>query len=75
MSGGLDDEPFEYRATKDGRVRIAFRGRLVTTLAGPAAERFLARAQATGAEAEALQQLMARATGHFKHGNERRGEI
>ena len=75
MSGGLDDEPFEYRATKDGRVRIAFRGRLVTTLAGPAAERFLARAQAAGAEEEALQQLMARATGHFKHGNERRGEI
>ena len=75
MSGGLDDEPFEYRATKDGRVRIAFRGRVVTTLAGAAAERFLARAQAAGAEEEALQQLMARATGHFKHGNERRGEI
>ena len=32
MSGGLDDEPFEYRATKDGRVRIVFRGRVVTTL-------------------------------------------
>ena len=75
MSGGLGDEPFEYRATKDGRVRITFRGRVVTTLAGPAAERFLARAQAAGAEEEALQQLMARATGHFKHGNERRGEI
>ena len=75
MSGGLDDEPFEYRATKDGRVRIAFRGRVVTTLAGAAAERFLARAQAAGAEDEALQQLMARATGHFKHGNERPGEI
>jgi hypothetical protein len=73
VSGGLDDEPFEYRATKDGRVRIAFRGRMVTTLTGPAAERFLDRSRAAGAEEEAQQQLMARATGHFKHGNERRG--
>jgi len=70
VSGGLEDEPYAFRAAKDGTVRIAFRGRVVTTLGGTAAQRFLARAG--GADAEALQQLMARATGHFKHGNERR---
>jgi hypothetical protein len=75
VSGGLGDEPFAFRATKDGRVRISSRGRVVTTLAGAAAERFLARAHAAGGDEEALQQLMARATGHFKHGNERRGRV
>jgi hypothetical protein len=34
---------FSYAATKDGRVRVAWRGRVVTTLAGAAAARFLAR--------------------------------
>jgi len=53
---------FSYRATKDGRVRIAFRGRPVVTLTGARAERF--RAQATGAGEGALQLLMARFTGN-----------
>ncbi len=66
---GLDDEPFAFRATKEGRVRIAHRGRVVTTLAGESARRFLARAER--ADALGRQHLMARATGHYKHGNER----
>lgn len=60
---------FSYATTKDGRVRIAWRGRVVTTLAGNAAARFLARVD--GADHDAAQHAMARATGHFKHGNER----
>jgi hypothetical protein len=61
---------FSWTATKDGRVRIAHRGRVVTTLAGAAAARFRSLAEATD---EAGQQaLMARATGNFKRGNERR---
>lgn len=62
-------EAFSYRATKSGRVQI-FRGtRLVTTLSGKHATRFLDIAAA--ADARELQLLMARATGHFKQGNER----
>lgn len=61
---------FTYAETKDGRVRIAADGRVVTTLAGREAQRFLARAAAT--DDEGRWQLMARATGNFKHGNERR---
>jgi hypothetical protein len=61
---------FSWQATKDGRVRIAWRGRVVTTLAGGRADAF--RRQAEGADEESAQLLMARATGNFKRGNERR---
>jgi hypothetical protein len=65
----LADEPFSYRQTKEGRVMISHSGRVVTTLRGKDADRFLSRA--AGADARALQLLMARATGQFKFGNER----
>lgn len=61
---------FGWQATKDGRVRITWRGRVVTTLAGAAAARFVR--QAEGADEETVQGLLARATGNFKRGNERR---
>jgi hypothetical protein len=60
---------FSYRATKEGKVLIDWQGRTVTTLAGGEAQRFLARAWSADARSE--QQLLARATGNFKHGNER----
>jgi hypothetical protein len=50
-------------------VRISRSGMLVTTLGGDTARRFVARAE--DAEPEAAQQLMARATGNYKRGNER----
>jgi hypothetical protein len=63
---------FDFRETSDGSVHIRFRGRAVTVLAGAQAKTFLRRvAAATALEA---QHLMARATGHFKHGNERTGK-
>lgn len=65
----LDDEPFSYRAQKDGTVRITFRGKVVTTLAGKEATRFLARV--AGADAAQAQLAMAKVTGNFKRGNER----
>lgn len=65
----LGSEPFSYRATKNGLAQISCRGKVVSILAGKEAARFLARAET--ADARALQILMARATGQFKHGNER----
>ena len=56
--------------TKDGRVRISRDHRPVTTLAGAAAARFAKRVK--DADPAAAQQLMARATGNYKRGNERR---
>jgi hypothetical protein len=62
---------FDWQAARYGRVRITWRGRVVTTLAGAAAARFVR--QAEGADEETVQSLLARATGNFKRGNERRG--
>jgi hypothetical protein len=61
---------FSYNVTKDGRVRIAFRGRHVVTVAGARAGRLSARLAA--ADGDETQQLLARATGNFKRGNEPR---
>ena len=65
----LSDKPFSFRQTKGGLVRIAFQGKVVTTLSGKDAAKFMSRADASNPEA--LQLLMAKATGHFKHGTER----
>lgn len=66
----MSDLGFSWRATKDGQVRISRQGRVVTTLRGAAAERF--RRRAAGSDEAAQQQLMARASGNYRRGNERR---
>lgn len=63
------DTSFSFRSTKDDDVLISSKGRLVVTLRGAKARRFLAAA--AGAPDDALQLLMARVTGNFKRGNER----
>jgi hypothetical protein len=62
-------EQFSYRASKDGKVFVAWHGKTVTTLKGEAARRFLSRIEA--ANPHEAQQIMARVTGNFKRGNER----
>lgn len=68
-SSAVKGGAFSYRDTKDGRVQIFRSGAVVTTLAGNAAARFLARAGSC--DADAAQLLMAKATGQYKFGNER----
>lgn len=60
---------FSYRTSKDGKIFVAWHGKTVTTLKGAAAQRFLSRIE--GADQHEAQQIMARATGNFKRGNER----
>ena len=60
--------PFSYVSTKSGLVQISWQGRVVTTLSGREAERFL-RKVASG-DPDQAQLVMAKATGHFKHGTE-----
>jgi hypothetical protein len=67
--GKLAEQPFTFQATKDGKVFIHWQGKLVTTLRGKTAEKFLR--SVAGADSAQAQLLMARATGHFKHGNEK----
>ena len=57
---------FTYTASADGSVTIGHQGRLVTTLRGARAARFLA--EVTTADD---QLTMARWTGNYRRGNER----
>jgi hypothetical protein len=64
-----EDLGFTYRRRKDGSVEVLHNGQLASTLRGCDATDFVA-------EIEDLplvdaQQLMARITGNYKHGNER----
>jgi hypothetical protein len=67
--GRLAASPFAFRASKGGKVFISWHGRQVTILSGTAARKFIAGI--SDADDQQAQFLMARATGHFKHGNER----
>jgi hypothetical protein len=66
----LASEPFSYAARADGSILIRYHTAPVTLLRGKAADRFMTRMST--ADAAAAQQLMARATGTIKRGNERR---
>ncbi len=68
MTGG--DLGFTHVVRAGGEVEIRRSGRVAATLRGEAARRFLARVAAT--DAAGAQQAMARATGNYKRGNERR---
>lgn len=58
---------FSYSVRKSGEVVISHHGRQVTILRGMSAEKFLSRLESTNG-----QELMARVTGNYKRGNERR---
>jgi hypothetical protein len=63
------DLGFSYRQSKNGDVSIDRQWRSVTTLRGKAAIDFIDEVE--GLERNEQQQLMARATGNYKRGNER----
>ena len=67
---GLDDDPFDYRITQDGRVLVSRGGRRVVTVGGRDADRLIAL---LGEDDSLDQALLARATGNYRRGNERRG--
>ena len=64
-----DSLGFAYRAVKRGEVFISRHGKNITTLRGDAAQEFLSEIE--GASGDEQQQIMARITGNYKHGNER----
>lgn len=59
---------FTFEKRKSGEVIIRHQGKLAATLRGKAATKFLA-----DITHRPEQQVMARVTGNYKHGNERRG--
>jgi hypothetical protein len=64
----LEGQPFSYRGAKDGTVFLEYHGRVVKTLSGNAAARFLSAVE--NLESAEAQLLMAKLTGNFKRGNE-----
>lgn len=66
---GLEDDPFDHRITKDGSVVVSRGGRVVVTVGGARAAKLAA---ALGRDDDTDQQLLARATGNYRRGNERR---
>ena len=67
--GKLEEQPFTFRTTKDGKVFIHWNGRQIMILKGKTADKFIASIEQS--DSQQAQLLMARVTGHFKHGNER----
>jgi hypothetical protein len=67
--GKLDETVFTYRATKDGKIFISWQGNVITTLSGERARKLLLQIHSADHKTEQL--ALAKATGHFKHGNER----
>lgn len=65
----MSDLGFTYRTRKNKDVEVLHHGRLAATLRGHVAKDFLTEIES--ASEHDAQQLMARVTGNYKHGNER----
>lgn len=65
-----DPAGFAWTRRKNGQVAISHHGRLVTVLRGTAASKLIGRL-GTATDDE-VQHLLARATGNYRRGNERR---
>lgn len=66
------DLGFSYDSRKNGEVVIKRHGRIITKIGGNKAVRFIE--DASCASFEDQQQLMARFTGNYKRGNERKAK-
>ncbi|MFI8575500.1 hypothetical protein [Rossellomorea aquimaris] len=67
----LDEAPFRYRVNKDQSVFIEYEGKQVKILKGKDAEKFIRNVNAAEND-KAVQLIMAKITGNFKRGNERK---
>jgi hypothetical protein len=65
----LTADPFDYRVTKQGGVIVSRGGRAVMTVGGRSAAQLVAALQL--ADDSQAQQLLARASGNYRRGNER----
>jgi hypothetical protein len=69
-SDRLDENHFSYRATKDGKLLVYWRGKQVRTYKGGEAADVLSEIEAATSDRD-VQLALARVTGNFKRGNER----
>ncbi|MBZ5200683.1 hypothetical protein HU147_05595 [Planomicrobium chinense] len=69
----LDEEPFTYKISKSQMVFISYKGKEIKSVKGKEAEKLIGRLQQAETSKD-LQLVLAKATGHFKHGNENMGK-
>ncbi|MGM0852850.1 MAG: hypothetical protein ACQEWI_09620 [Bacillota bacterium] len=67
----LDEAPFQYRVNKDQSVFIEYERKRVKILKGKEAEKFIRNVNSAETD-KAVQLIMAKITGNFKRGNERK---
>lgn len=67
--GKLEENPFDYQITKDGKIMISYNGKQVKVMKGKQAEKLIARLDEL--DEYDIQLELARVTGNFKRGNER----
>ncbi len=65
-----DEEPFAYKLLKDKKAQIYYRNKMIKLLVGKEFDKLLKAIESE--DAYKLQLFMAKVTGNFKHGNERR---
>lgn len=65
----FEEDLFSYHVNKDGKVFITWQNRQIMILKESKARKLLA--QLAGADRRQVQLVLAKVTGHFKHGNER----
>ncbi len=68
----LDDEPFDYKVLKDNKVQISWFHKDIMLLKGDQALKILKKLEL--AKGKEIQLILAKATGNFKHGNEKDGK-
>ena len=66
----FDAEPFDWRVTADSKVLVSRGGQQVVVVAGARGAKLATQLET--ADDEQAQQLLARATGNYKRGNEKR---
>jgi hypothetical protein len=70
MGDALTENPFDFQITKAGTVLISRAGRQVAIVGGSRAVRLIAQLEA--GDVDAQQQALARITGNYRRGNEKR---
>ncbi|WP_057762032.1 hypothetical protein [Cytobacillus praedii] len=68
----LSEEPFTYQTTKKGTVAIYYKGKQIKIIKDSEAERLIARIKQVEDNLIEVQLLLAKITGNFKRGNEKK---
>lgn len=69
----LGENPFTYSISKNQTVFISYEGKQIKIAKGKEAEKLIGKIQQAETDKD-VQLILAKATGNFKHGNEKMGK-